>query len=261
MGELCQGSVGLNRWASHSLPPPFACTLTHTTIQRTACWMALCQMPRSTSTKIGWKTTAVQVSYVWTHGCQPATQCAALETLSTPGSPSNHSIKRKRSFTESAQDRKLQKLSSSLANDIARSLSVSMDDVDMTTPHQPFVAYNKPLNEENPMPALRRISLSGTLSPPSASSMEQWLKLQAQNHNIPFSEYNALFHDKQKLLRNQLELLQRPDQSFDSLRDHLSKVLRLADELSGDHTKPFIVRCDQDAVCQLQCVYSNMLTT
>ncbi|KAL0139619.1 hypothetical protein V8B55DRAFT_1525756 [Mucor lusitanicus] len=164
----------------------------------------------------------------------------STETLSTPGSPSNHSIKRKRSFTESAQDRKLQKLSSSLANDIARSLSVSMDDMDMTTPHQPFVAYNKPLNEENPMPALRRISLSGTLSPPSASSMEQWLKLQAQNHNIPFSEYNALFHDKQKLLRNQLELLQRPDQSFDSLRDHLSKVLRLADELSGDHTKPFI---------------------
>lgn len=181
---------------------------------------------------------------------RPATQCAALETLSTPGSPSNQSIKRKRSFTESAQDRKLQKLSSSLANDIARSLSVSMDDVDMTASAQPhpFVAYNKPLNEENPMPALRRISLSGTLHPPSASSMEQWLKLQAQQHNIPLSEYSTVFQDKQKLLRKELELLQRPDQSFDSLRDHLSKVLRLADELSGDHTKPFIVRCVQHAM-------------
>ncbi|KAL7318461.1 hypothetical protein PS15m_001704 [Mucor circinelloides] len=164
----------------------------------------------------------------------------STETLSTPGSPSNQSTKRKRSFAESAQDRKLQKLSSSLANDIARSLSVSMDDVDMTAPAHPFVVYNKPLNEENPMPALRRISLSGTLNPPSASSMEQWLKLQAQNHNIPFSEYSALFHDKQKLLRREIELVQRPDQSFDSLRDHLSKVLRLADELSGDHTLPFV---------------------
>ncbi|KAG1076973.1 hypothetical protein G6F42_025160 [Rhizopus arrhizus] len=115
-----------------------------------------------------------------------------------------------------------------------------MDDVDMTAPAHPFVVYNKPLNEENPMPALRRISLSGTLNPPSASSMEQWLKLQAQNHNIPFSEYSALFHDKQKLLRREIELVQRPDQPFDSLRDHLSKVLRLADELSGDHTLPFV---------------------
>lgn len=120
----------------------------------------------------------------------------------------------------------------------------------MTAPAHPFVVYNKPLNEENPMPALRRISLSGTLNPPSASSMEQWLKLQAQNHNIPFSEYSALFHDKQKLLRREIELVQRPDQSFDSLRDHLSKVLRLADELSGDHTLPFVVRL---LTCYIDC--------
>lgn len=187
---------------------------------------------------------AVQVEF--THYADQITfltYCIASETLSTPGSPSNQSVKRKRSFTESAQDRKLQKISSSLANDIARSLSVSMDDIDMaanTQPH-PLVVYNKPLNEENPMPALRRISMSGILNPSPTSNLEQWLKLQAQNHNIPFSEFNAVFLDNQKLLRNQLELLQKPDQSFDSLRDHLSKVLRLADELSGDHTLPFNV--------------------
>ncbi|CEP18881.1 hypothetical protein [Parasitella parasitica] len=166
----------------------------------------------------------------------------STETLSTPGSPSNQSIKRKRSFTETAQDRKLQKLSSSLANDIARSLSVSMDDVDMTASSQPhsFTVHKKPLDEENPMPTLRRISLSGTLNPPLTSTTEQWLKLQARNHNRPFSEFNAIFTDKQNSLRNELELLQKPGQSFESLRDHLSTVLRLADELSGDHTLPFV---------------------
>lgn len=118
-----------------------------------------------------------------------------------------------------------------------------MDDVDMTanTQSQPFVVYNKPLNEENPMPALRRISMSGILNPSSTSTLEQWLKLQAQSRNIPFSEFKTVFLEQQKLLRNELELLQKPDQSFDSLRDHLSKVLRLADELSGDHTLPFNV--------------------
>lgn len=109
------------------------------------------------------------------------------------------------------------------------------------TQFHPFVVYSKSMNEENPMPALRRISMSGILNPSPTSTLEQWLKLQAQNHNIPFSEFNLVFLDNQKLLRNQLELLQKPDQSFDSLRDHLSKVLRLADELSGDHTLPFNV--------------------
>jgi hypothetical protein len=165
-----------------------------------------------------------------------------LETLSTPDSPSNQSLKRKRSFTESAQDRKLQKLSSSLANDIARSLSVSMDDVDMTTAPvaAAFNVYNKPLHDEHPMPALRRISLSGTLHP-IASSLDQWLDSQAQQHHIPLSEFKSLFHQKQKALRKEIELLQIPDQPFDMLRDHLSKVLRLANELSGDHSLPFTV--------------------
>ncbi|KAI7907706.1 uncharacterized protein BX663DRAFT_491793 [Cokeromyces recurvatus] len=112
----------------------------------------------------------------------------------------------------------------------------------MTTappPPHPF-NYNKPLNEENPMPALRRISMSGTLNPTTASSLEQWLELQAQKNNIPLIEFKHLFNDKQKQLRKELELLQKPDQEFESLRDHLSKVLRIANELSGDHTLPFI---------------------
>jgi hypothetical protein len=153
-------------------------------------------------------------------------------------------MKRKRSCSETAQDRKSQKLSSSLANDIARSLSVSMeDDVDMT--NHPISVYSKPLDEEeNPVPTLRRISMSGTLKTTSSStsSMEQWLELQARNHNIAISEFKSLYNEKQKLLRQQLELLQSPDQPFELLREHLSKVLRIADELSGDHTLSFSVR-------------------
>lgn len=165
---------------------------------------------------------------------------STTETLSAPNSPSSLTMKRKRSFSDSIQDRKQQKLSSNLANDIARSLSVSMeDDVDMSIQATVNI-YSKPLHEENPVPTLRRISMSGS-SNPSASSMAQWLEKQAQIHCVPLSEYKSLFDEKQKLLRQQLELLQTPNQPFESIREHLSKVLRLADDLSGDHTLSFNV--------------------
>lgn len=163
----------------------------------------------------------------------------STETLSTPESPNNYHTKRKRSFSDTAQDRKLQKLSSSLANDIARSLSVSMeDDVDMTT--HSFSDYSKHLDEADPVPTLRRISMSGTSKPALVSSLQQWLEMQAQKHNLPLAEFKNIFNDKQKQLRKQLEQLQSLHQSFDTLRENLSKVLRLADDLSGDHTLSFI---------------------
>lgn len=157
-----------------------------------------------------------------------------------PDSPNNYSIKRKRSFNDTLQDRKIQKLSSSLANDIARSLSVSMDDVDMSPPAAlpSSTAYTK----QDPMPALRRISLSGTLNPQHIFTLDQWLEQQARQRNIPLQEHKQAFHDKQKTLRYHLDQLQRPDQSFNTLRDTLSKVLQIADELSGDHSLPFIVK-------------------
>lgn len=148
-------------------------------------------------------------------------------------------MKRKRSFSDSAQDRKQQKLSSNLANDIARSLSVSMeDDVDMSS--HPINVYCKPIDQENPVPTLRRISLSGTMNH-SSSSLSQWLEKQAQVNHMSVAEFKSLFLEKQKLLRQHLELLQMPNQPFDSIREHLSKVLRLADDLSGDRTIPFSV--------------------
>lgn len=110
----------------------------------------------------------------------------------------------------------------------------------MPTAPTTFNIYNKPLHEENPMPALRRISLSGTLNP-IASSIDQWLDSQAQQYHIPLPEFKGLFHEKQQALREEIELLQTPDQPFEMLRDHLSKVLRMANELSGDHTLPFTV--------------------
>lgn len=162
-----------------------------------------------------------------------------------PDSPSsNYTMKRKRSLSDSIEDRKLQKLSSSLADDIARSLSVSMeDDVDMS--NHPINVYNRPSldEEENPVPTLRRISMSGSTNKTSnmISSMDQWLEVQAQKNHIPIPEFKTLFHEKQKLLRHELESLQAPNQPFESIREHLSKVLRIADELSGDHALSFNV--------------------
>lgn len=155
-------------------------------------------------------------------------------------------LKRKRSISESIQDRKQQKLSSNLANDIARSLSMSMDDdVDMAS-QSTINIYNKPLEEENPVPTLRRISMSGSTNP--STPLTQWLEKQAQMHGIPLADYKNLFIEKQKLLRQQLELLQKPNQPFESIREHLSKVLRLADDLSGDHTVSFNVQCHANDV-------------
>lgn len=114
------------------------------------------------------------------------------------------------------------------------------DDVDMTA--HSLNMYNKHLDEENPVPTLRRISMSGTRKPTTVSSLEQWLELQAQNHNLPLADFKNIFHDKQKQLRKQLEQLQSLNHSFDTLRENLSKLLRLADDLSGDHTLAFVVR-------------------
>ncbi|KAI8390054.1 hypothetical protein BD560DRAFT_379781 [Blakeslea trispora] len=163
----------------------------------------------------------------------------STESLSAPASPTTQSIKRKRSFSDYEQDRKLQKLSSNLANDIARSLSMSMDDVDMSlSPQPPLVSdfHTKP-QEEYPVPTLRRISLSGNST--SNPSIEQWLDIQAHRHQMNIMDYKQLFQEKQASLRDEIDLLQQPDQSFESIRDHLTRVLRLADELSEDHSLSF----------------------
>lgn len=114
------------------------------------------------------------------------------------------------------------------------------DDVEMTT--HSFSDYSKHLDETDPVPTLWRISMSGTSKPASVSSLQQWLEMQALKHNLPLAEFKNIFNEKQKQLRKQLEQLQSLHQSFDTLRENLSKVLRLADDLSGDHTLSFIVR-------------------
>lgn len=114
------------------------------------------------------------------------------------------------------------------------------DDVDMTT--HSLSDYSRHVDEANPVPTLRRISMSGQSKPATASSLQQWLEIQSRNHSLPLTEFKNIFNDKQKQLRKQLEQLQSLHQSFDTLRENLSKVLRLADDLSGDHTLSFIVR-------------------
>ncbi|CAO3671455.1 unnamed protein product [Rhizopus stolonifer] len=92
--------------------------------------------------------------------------------------------------------------------------------------------------QDNPIPTLRRISLSGT-SQPSPYSIEQWLRQQAEAHGISFEKYLEISNEKQKLLRNELEILQTPNQTFEQLGEHLRKVLNLADELSSNQTLSF----------------------
>ncbi|KAI9245582.1 hypothetical protein BY458DRAFT_89763 [Sporodiniella umbellata] len=156
-------------------------------------------------------------------------------TTSSP--PTTPSFKRKRSTSGADFERKMQKLSSSLANDIARSLSVGDGDNDQEMNFE----VTKPNGDlENPVPTLRRISLSGT-NQPSPCSIEQWKRRQADNHNVSFEKYIEVSEESQKLLRKELENLQTPNQTFEQLSTHLRQVLKLADELSGDHTLNFMV--------------------
>ncbi|KAF7728333.1 hypothetical protein EC973_006274 [Apophysomyces ossiformis] len=206
----------------------------------------------------------------------------------TDSLPDTESVKRKRSFSDNIRDRKIQRLSTNLANDIAKCLSVtdhgegtrpttySGDDVDMmngnsihqtsatTRRNSPCRFFRKihrqPVSVRNgrrqervapadrnsfPIPTLRRISLSGSGRTYPPMDLEQWIALQAEKQHISVVEYKQRLYEKQKELHYHLSQLHTTDHSktdteqFRDIRRNLDIILRLADELSGDHSLSF----------------------
>ncbi|KAL0094949.1 hypothetical protein F4703DRAFT_1821474 [Phycomyces blakesleeanus] len=215
--------------------------------------------------------------------------------------------KRKRSIAEDVRDRKMQKISSNLANDIARSLSFTdpdsnprstqdVDDIEMlitpdtkdpshllqTSPAlstsnlssiHGFPSNGCPVSQtqrvyrkcarpfgtrrsgdtamhslasgrdSSPIPTLRRISLSGALSP--AIDLDQWLMMQAHRQQISVQDYKLLFQEKKKQLQQCLQKLHTSHptnsdtQRYEEIKENLGKILSIADELSGDHSLSF----------------------
>lgn len=215
----------------------------------------------------------------------------AVPPVSTGITTELGSAKRKRSFTDSARDRKMQKISSNLANEVARSLSVSdhttkgSDDADVTmhsameprsprplaTPRSFRKTHRRPAqpqrrgfrlaamekeNEDTAMttPTFRRFSLGINtnnkaiqLQPQLTMDFDQWLKAQAQRQNLNMFEYRQLLQEKQKQLHHYLTLINEPDrtktdaQRYQSIKDNLARIVKIADDLSGDHSFSFSV--------------------
>ncbi|KAI7883552.1 hypothetical protein K492DRAFT_235342 [Lichtheimia hyalospora FSU 10163] len=205
--------------------------------------------------------------------------------------------KRKRSsFLDHARDRKMQRISSNLANDIARSLSVSgrnptptpsssTDDADVvmsgsispmhtnnntsSTSSAPRI-YHKMTssrrsspqpqlqpppsssssshmdNDEDPSLLLRRIS-NGSRLPHHTMDFDEWIKAQAQRQNFNIIEYRQLFEEKQKQLHHYLSEMdgthdptKSDAQRFMEIKDNLARILKIANELSGDQSIAFV---------------------
>ncbi|KAI8376147.1 uncharacterized protein BYT42DRAFT_376430 [Radiomyces spectabilis] len=196
------------------------------------------------------------------------------------------SVKRKRNFCDELRDKKTQKLSYNLANDIARSLSMTdndperngnEDDIDMKPSSSDTAASytcrkivrspvirrsssnrgspapsddNHHMDESSsadltPIPTLRRISLSGAMNLNRSIDLSQWLALQAQREGLGIQEYKQLFEEKQSQLHQLLADLntthdsQADGQRFHDIKAKLGQILKLADEMSGDHSLCF----------------------
>lgn len=198
----------------------------------------------------------------------------------------------------------MQRISSNLANDIARSLSVSgrnptptpsssTDDADVVmsassspmrtpisannntssslsspSPNAPPPSpssrvYHKMIssrrsspqpsssntmyNGEDPSLLLRRIS-NGTRLPHHTMDFDEWIKAQAQRQNFNVLEYRQLFEEKQKQLHHYLSEIdgshdptKSDAQRFMEIKDNLARILKIANELSGDQSIAFVV--------------------
>ncbi|CDH56293.1 hypothetical protein RO3G_02517 [Lichtheimia corymbifera JMRC:FSU:9682] len=238
----------------------------------------------------------------YTRDKTPITQVKGLRSIA--GNVT--ATKRKRSsFLDHARDRKMQRISSNLANDIARSLSVSgrnptptpsssTDDADVVmsassspmrtpisannntssslsspSPNPPpppssssSRVYHKMIssrrsspqpsssnamyNGEDPSLLLRRIS-NGTRLPHHTMDFDEWIKAQAQRQNFNVLEYRQLFEEKQKQLHHYLSEIdgshdptKSDAQRFMEIKDNLARILKIANELSGDQSIAFV---------------------
>lgn len=190
----------------------------------------------------------------------------------------------------------MQRISSNLANDIARSLSVSgrnptptpsssTDDADVvmsgsTSPMRTFTnnnnntsssspptrIYHKMIssrrsspqpssssssnnmkNDEDPSLLLQRIS-NGSRLPHHTMDFDEWIKAQAQRQNFNIMEYRQLFEEKQKQLHHYLSEIdgshdptKSDAQRFMDIKENLARILKIANDLSGDQSIAFVV--------------------
>ncbi|KAI9313348.1 hypothetical protein BX666DRAFT_1975658 [Dichotomocladium elegans] len=173
---------------------------------------------------------------------------------SSPSGSITNATKRKRSsFLDCSRDRKMQRISSSLANDIARSLTMSDsnsnannnsedNDIIMGTyssspnPRQSplsspqlcrkIIASNRRFSP-SPSPCntngARRFtgskgSFSQGLQPSQTMDFEEWLKTQAHRQNLNLLEYRQLFNEKQKQLHQYLSEIDTADHTKTDLQ-------------------------------------------
>ncbi|KAI9278269.1 hypothetical protein BDA99DRAFT_491687 [Phascolomyces articulosus] len=187
--------------------------------------------------------------------------------------------KRKRSnFSDNVRDRKMQRISSSLANDIARHLSMTdhennrpplatpssfgtPDDVDMDTNNNnnnnnsinkpiPPRIYKRPIRKSTTIlgqlhqpPQLQQLPPASNTK--MAMDFDQWLKQQAQRQNLNILDYRQAFHEKQNQLHHYLthmdatDYTKTNDQRFQLIKENLEHILKIVNELSGDHSIAF----------------------
>lgn len=102
-------------------------------------------------------------------------------------------------------------------------------------------------NGEDPSLLLRRIS-NGTRLPHHTMDFDEWIKAQAQRQNFNVLEYRQLFEEKQKQLHHYLSEIdgshdptKSDAQRFMEIKDNLARILKIANDLSGDQSIAFVV--------------------
>ncbi|CAO3596520.1 unnamed protein product [Absidia cylindrospora] len=198
---------------------------------------------------------------------EKSVQASKLLTVATQ--PSTESLKRKRSFSEGLEDRKLKKLSDNLANDIARSLSVADSSMDCAesrrSPAMPSSSYfNHAFGSSllpTPIPRISTSFNSITNSttplhenwksiPPSVPSahltvkFDQQMQQQAQLLGMSIDDYKVYFDKlwcQSRHTINQLQHMVHQDYStFDQIKTCLQTFVLLSKELTGDHYSLFL---------------------
>jgi ABC-type transporter Mla subunit MlaD len=150
--------------------------------------------------------------------------------------PPSSSLKRKRSFSEGIENRKLKKLSDNLADDMARSLSVlDSTSSSSSTTHSSNHTFNKAF-------------LSNRTSPqrtPSLPKVEHRLHQLAQQAGLAVDDYKLRFDQQGRQLQQAMEQLQQTihqdSATFDQIKSALHTFLHTAQQVTGEQYAIFLV--------------------
>ncbi|KAI8335781.1 hypothetical protein BC941DRAFT_429350 [Chlamydoabsidia padenii] len=146
----------------------------------------------------------------------------------TATTPPSDTLKRKRSFSEGIEDRKLQKLSDNLANDIARSLSV----VDSTRTTTPSTSFSTPHHQHAfGLTELQQI-------PHFSLKYEQQLNQLAQQAGMTIDTYRHHFdqqgHSLQQAMAQLQNLIHHDAVTFDQIKLSLQSFLQITKQVTSD---------------------------